>query len=188
MAETLESTRYEIFIAPPLTALTSVKEKCCCPISKQRMLQPSSHHIAASPVVSPEGTQDGNRMPRIKQSAAAAHPPDGAPWGDSGWESTGHWPQVAEVPRQRNDFREPRLLHLPIHRKALNSLAWDVWFSLTNSNLLMFWPPGPCWFYPVVVHLPTPRPRPASSEQSLRVIWESCLPGFKSSESPPNKT
>ena len=39
---------------------------------------------------------------------------------------------------QRKDFSEPRLLHLPIHREALNSLTGDVWFSLTNSDLLMF--------------------------------------------------
>ena len=45
---------------------------------------------------------------------------------------------------QRNDSSEPRLLHLPIHRKVLNSLTWDFWFSLINSNLLMFWPPGLC--------------------------------------------
>ena len=32
---------------------------------------------------------------------------------------------------QRNDFSEPRLFHLPIYRKALNSLTWDIWFSLT---------------------------------------------------------
>ena len=38
---------------------------------------------------------------------------------------------------QRNDFSEPRLLHLPIHRKALNSLTWDIWFSLINHNLLI---------------------------------------------------
>ena len=27
---------------------------------------------------------------------------------------------------------EPRLLNLPIHRKGLNSLTWDIWFSLTS--------------------------------------------------------
>ena len=31
------------------------------------------------------------------------------------------------------------LLHLPIHRKVLNSLAWDVWSSFINSSLLMLW-------------------------------------------------
>ena len=43
---------------------------------------------------------------------------------------------------QRNVFSEPRLLHLAIQRKALNSLTWDVWFSLINSNPLMSWLPG----------------------------------------------
>lgn len=43
---------------------------------------------------------------------------------------------------QRIDFNEPRLLPLPILRKMLNSLTWDAWFSLINSNLLMFWLPG----------------------------------------------
>ena len=45
---------------------------------------------------------------------------------------------------QKNDFSEPRLLHLSMHRKALNSLNWDSWFSLINSNLLMFWLLGLC--------------------------------------------
>ena len=31
---------------------------------------------------------------------------------------------------QRNDFSEPRLLHLLMFRKALNSLTWNIWFSL----------------------------------------------------------
>ena len=37
---------------------------------------------------------------------------------------------------ERNDFSEPRLLHPSIHRKVLiNSLTWDIWFSLSNNNL-----------------------------------------------------
>ena len=32
---------------------------------------------------------------------------------------------------QKDDFHEPKLLHLPIHRKELSYLTWDVWFSLT---------------------------------------------------------
>ena len=32
------------------------------------MLQPSSHHFTAVQMVSPEGTQVGNRMPTIKPS------------------------------------------------------------------------------------------------------------------------
>ena len=43
---------------------------------------------------------------------------------------------------QRNDFREPRILHLPTHREALNSLTWDIWSSFINSKPLIFWVPG----------------------------------------------
>ena len=50
---------------------------------------------------------------------------------------------------QRNDFSEPRLRHLPIQRKALNSLPWDIWFSFINNNLLTFWLPGLCCKTPI---------------------------------------
>ena len=36
-----------------------------CHINKQKMLQPSTHHFTAALMVSPEGTQDGNRLPAI---------------------------------------------------------------------------------------------------------------------------
>ena len=39
---------------------------------------------------------------------------------------------------ERNDFSEPKLLHLPIHRKALNSLTWDIWFPFVINKFLMF--------------------------------------------------
>ena len=39
---------------------------------------------------------------------------------------------------QRTDFSEPRLLHLLIHRKAINSLTCAIWFSFINNNLLTF--------------------------------------------------
>ena len=42
-------------------------------------------------------------------------------------------------PRElRKDFSEPKRLHLPIHRKALNSLTGDICFSFINSNLLFY--------------------------------------------------
>ena len=112
-------------------------------IIKQRMLQLPSHHITSAQKVSPEGTQGRNRMPAIKPPATVATPQQCtlrrlrmrkhkilAPY------SWGAY--------QRNDFSEPRLLHLPIHRKVLNSLTWDAWFSLINSNLLMFRLLGVC--------------------------------------------
>ena len=36
---------------------------------------------------------------------------------------------------ERDDFSEPRHLHLPTHREALNSLIWDTWFSLIHKNI-----------------------------------------------------
>ena len=40
---------------------------------------------------------------------------------------------------QRNNFSDSRLLHLPICRRALNSLSWDIWCCFINSNLLTPW-------------------------------------------------
>ena len=45
---------------------------------------------------------------------------------------------------QRNDFNEPRLFCLPIHRKMLNSLSWYNWISSMSSDLLMLQLPGLC--------------------------------------------
>ena len=39
---------------------------------------------------------------------------------------------------ERNDFSEPKLLFLPIHRKTLNSLTWDIWFPFIINKFLMF--------------------------------------------------
>ena len=46
---------------------------------------------------------------------------------------------------ERNNFIESRFLHLPIHRKARNSLTWDIWFPFINNNLLMFRLPSLSW-------------------------------------------
>ena len=40
--------------------------------------------------------------------------------------------------KPRNDFREPRFLHFPIHRKALKSLPQNACFLFFNSNRLLF--------------------------------------------------
>ena len=47
------------------------------------------------------------------------------------------------VAYQRNDFSEPWLLHFLLFRKVLNSLTWDVWFSLIK-RILTFRPPALC--------------------------------------------
>lgn len=46
--------------------------------------------------------------------------------------------QDSWVAYERYDYSESRLLHLPKHRKMLNSLTWDISFSLINNNPLMF--------------------------------------------------
>ena len=33
---------------------------------------------------------------------------------------------------ERNDFSKPRLLHLPMQRKALNLFTWDTWWKFTK--------------------------------------------------------
>ena len=55
---------------------------------------------------------------------------------------------------QRNVFSEPRLLHIPVHRKVLNFLTWDILFSSINSQFLMFWLPARPWKTPIYPHSP----------------------------------
>ena len=158
-----------IWVWISILLLLSMKIVAYC-ISKQRMLWPSSHQslpntlpfarlsaTAATPqTVHPEGTQDEKNRTLALDS-----------WGAN----------------QRNDFSEPRLLHLPIHRKALDSLTWDVWFSLINSNLLMFQLPG-FFLQKLLCVLAPPLPLQSSPfERSERLP-----PGLESSESQPNKT
>ena len=66
-------------------------------ISVNDGLQPSNYHITAAPTVSSEGTQDRNRMPAISPLATEAIIPHLVYLKDSGWESRGYWPQIAEV-------------------------------------------------------------------------------------------
>ena len=75
---------------------------------------------------------------------------------------------------RKNDFSEPRLLHLPTHRKGLNSLTWDIWFSLT----ITFWLSD---YLPFVAQLLYNLVPPlASSEQFSQDYLKCCLPGMKS--------
>ena len=75
---------------------------------------------------------------------------------------------------QRNDFSEPRLLHLPIQGKVLNSLTWDIWFSLMKSNLLTSRLPRLCCKTSGAIRPGFPPP-PQSS--SFSVTWD--VPSFE---------
>ena len=80
-------------------------------------------------------------LPSSSHQTAAT--PSGEPRGNSGAENKTLAPDRWGV-YQRNDFSEPRLLHLPIHRKVLSSLTRDIWFSLVNNTLLRFRLPALC--------------------------------------------
>ena len=76
---------------------------------------------------------------------------------------------------QRNDFSEPRLFHLPIHRKALNFWTWYIWLFLINNNLWKFQLSGLCCknsYISWLLHI--------SLEQSLKK-YEIFCPWLKSS-------
>ena len=47
---------------------------------------------------------------------------------NSGWEKCRILAPDSWNAHETKDFSESGLLHLPIHRKALNSLTWDIWF------------------------------------------------------------
>lgn len=85
---------------------------------------------------------------------------------------------------QRNKFKESRLLHLPILRKALKKKFEMYYFLLLT---VIFW----CSDYPglFVCFWKTPLYSGSlltSLEQSLRAFWE--VAGIKSSGNLPNKT
>ena len=115
---------------------------------------PSSHQpLQPPPTVHPEETQDGKTQ-------------------DSG-------------PRELRCISKEwfQWAHLPIHRKALNSLTWDVSFSLINSNLLKFPIPGLCCNNSYIILAP---PWPLWSRPSE--LTERLHSRLKSSFCLPNKT
>ena len=177
------------FIQPvrhPFMHMWTVNQNIACYICKQRMLQPSSHHITASGQWALRETQDGNKRAAHCQAHLAvshcSHPSQCtlrklkmikhrilAP---------GSWGAY-----QRNDFSVARLMHLSIHRKALNSLTWEIWFNFINSNLLMFQPSGFVAKSPIY---------PGSPHFLFRTVshhyLRCCVPGLTSQICPLNKT
>ena len=64
-------------------------------------------------------------------SPPPTHPPGVAPWGDKRWEAQDAGPRwLRRI--SKGYFNKLRLC---IHRKALNSLTWDIWVSLIRDNL-----------------------------------------------------
>lgn len=123
-----------------LTSIVMWAKKAACCISNQgchghQQLQPPL-------VVSPEGIQDGNRMPChltvIRwQSPWMVHPEK-----NSGWENTGFWPQMAEVHIQGMTALSPDLCILPHIQKCeipyleiSSFLLLTIIFVLTTCSL-----------------------------------------------------
>lgn len=98
------------------------------------MSQSSVMAAAGRVAVSPAGTRGRKPgTPAIEQPAAQpAASPEGAP---SGQESTRYWPRELRS-SSKEGRRGAQTLHLPVHRKAQNSLPWGIWCSVTSSNLL----------------------------------------------------
>lgn len=101
---------------------------------KPRMLLPSSHRMTTTPDSEPRGTsgwkQDAYHQAISHCSLPQTRPPGPAvPPEDTrvGKHRTPAQDTVVHA-YQINDFNEPRLLHFPIHRKALNSLRYLVFF------------------------------------------------------------
>ena len=109
------------FLRNGIFAAISVKKK------KERMSQSSEIAVTTDgKLVSREETHEGKSICHL--AVIRLHPlPTVSP------EETQHvkiesWPPDSWDTYQRNDFSEPRALHLPTYWKVLNSLTWDIDF------------------------------------------------------------
>ena len=86
--------------------------------SKQMALQTSSHHITAAPRASSKGTLSGGKMLPFFESSDCSHPPQPPPCTLRRLRRRKHRILAPEswTACQRNDFSEPRLLRLPVHK------------------------------------------------------------------------
>ena len=101
-------------------------ENISCHINKQEMSQPS--------VIS--GLQMWRRAPQTGIQRMLPSPPHDC-WGagkmqETKWAKKQDWPQTAEVHMKRNEFREPRGLHLPL-RRTLNSSTCYLIFDVETA-------------------------------------------------------
>ena len=161
-----------------------LNEKCCLPHqpTKDAVGITSSATTRARCWAPRELRMETKGRPLAKLSATAATP-EGAPWGDTGVRKHRILAPESWGAYQRNACNEPRGLHAPIHREALNSLTWDVWFSCIHSNLLRSQlPPGFCG--KTANSLASPLALQSSPSESS----EKLPPGPASSEMPADKT
>ena len=118
------------------TLCHGVNEKCRCQAKDAAVIKPSSHSSSRRRDLRALGMET-NRLPACWQALSHCCSPTSVhPEGtrDERTQDTG--PRELRC-RSKDGFSKPRLLHLSLGRKALNSLTWDIQFSLINSNLLM---------------------------------------------------
>ena len=145
-------------------------ENITCHISKQKILQPVSQHTAAAWWWALRELGIETEWP------AAAATPTSASQGASGMRkhrilASDSWGAYIKGSISISpDFASSH------NRKAQNSLTWDIYFSVINSDLLMVLLP---WsLLPKLLYILAPLL--AFWERSLRVFWDVC-PGLKSS-------
>ena len=159
--ETVEMTSHSAAIRQQRTpAVQQPSENTCRPAAIREHLPSSSHQ----------------RPPAVRHPSDGSHSPQWAPGKLRMWKHKILAPESWDRD-QRNDFSEPGRLHLPKHRKALNSLPGDIWFSLTYSPLLTF--------SDFVAKLLYDWPPPSVSlGQFSQGHWRCCLQGLSPKTSP----
>ena len=134
------------------------------------------------PMVSPEGSQGGGRICPPSSSQPLQPPPVVHSEGTQDGKVPDTSPRQLRC-RSKEWFQWAQTSHLPIHRKMLNSLTWDIWFSWINCNLLMFLLPGLCCKNSCISWL-SPCLFTAASQSYLRC----CVLGLSPQFCLPNKT
>ena len=150
----------------------------CCeteyflPYRKTRLSQSLVILALQCEMVSPKGTQEGEEClwSNSHQTAATLW------WaiGSSGCEKHRILVSDSWDTYERNGFsNEPRLLNLPIHRKALNSLTWDIWFPLIHKNSFNI--QTTCLCVEKLLYNPPP---PSASSNHFFQGYLRCLPAY----------
>ena len=96
-------------------------------------------------LMSPEGTHEGKEY--LLWSSFRQQPsPEVSPEETQDVKNKGYWALIiAEVQvHTKGVISASPESHLPIYRKLLTSLTWDIWFSLINNNFLTFRLPAHC--------------------------------------------
>ena len=104
-----------------------------CHISKQECHSHQRFLPSKYESLNPKGTEEGEQYLRPGRLQDVATP-SGEHWGTQDPENIGYWPQGAEMHMKGMISVSLDSCIFPIHRKVLNSLTWDIWFSLIHKN------------------------------------------------------